>query len=72
MKFGSGSRTLFYHPPAANWEGWYANPCTWYQRPRYFGGAFRKAAVPAQTPLKYSKFGSACGVVVIWTRRSPN
>ncbi|MEP6494406.1 MAG: carboxypeptidase regulatory-like domain-containing protein [bacterium] len=26
-------------------------------------------ASPAQTPLKYSKFGSACGVVVIWTKR---
>jgi hypothetical protein len=28
-------------------------------------------ASPAETPLKYSKMESHCGVVVIWTRRSP-
>ncbi|HEY9464415.1 MAG TPA: carboxypeptidase regulatory-like domain-containing protein, partial [Vicinamibacterales bacterium] len=27
-------------------------------------------AGPSQTPLKYSRMGSACGVLVIWTRRS--
>jgi hypothetical protein len=26
---------------------------------------------PAQTPLKYSRMGSNCGVLVIWRRRSP-
>jgi hypothetical protein len=26
-------------------------------------------AGPAQTPLKYSRMGSNCGVLVIWTRR---
>jgi carboxypeptidase-like protein len=26
---------------------------------------------PAQTPLKYSRMGSDCGVLVIWRRRSP-
>ena len=28
-------------------------------------------AGPSQTPLKYAKLNSACGVLVIWTRRSP-
>jgi hypothetical protein len=28
-------------------------------------------AGPSQTPLKYSKMNSRCGVLVIWTRRSP-
>lgn len=28
-------------------------------------------AGPAQTPLKYSRMGSNCGVLVIWRRRSP-
>jgi hypothetical protein len=28
-------------------------------------------AGPAQTPLRYARMGSACGVVVIWTRRTP-
>lgn len=28
-------------------------------------------ASPAQTPLKYSVLNSACGVLVIWTRRTP-
>jgi hypothetical protein len=26
---------------------------------------------PAQTPMKYSKLDSRCGVLVLWTRRSP-
>ena len=26
---------------------------------------------PSQTPLKYARMGSSCGVLVIWTRRSP-
>ena len=26
---------------------------------------------PAQTPLKYSRMGSNCGVLAIWRRRSP-
>jgi hypothetical protein len=29
----------------------------------YYAGA-------AQTPVKYSRLGSNCGVLVIWTRRS--
>ncbi|HTE46016.1 MAG TPA: carboxypeptidase regulatory-like domain-containing protein, partial [Gemmatimonadaceae bacterium] len=29
-------------------------------------------ASPGQTPAKYTKLGSTCGVLVIWTRRSPN
>ena len=26
---------------------------------------------PAQTPLKYSRMGSNCGVLAMWRRRSP-
>jgi hypothetical protein len=28
-------------------------------------------AGPAQTPDRYNRLGSACGVIVLWTRRSP-
>jgi len=28
-------------------------------------------ASAAQTPMRYSRMASSCGVVVIWTRRDP-